>query len=283
MAYKRISPMPIVEGGTNATSMATTDGTVYYDGTRLVTTATGTTGQVLTSAGAGVAPSYSSLPTTTFNQITVQTFTSSGTYTPTTGMKYCTIEVVGGGGGGGGTTTTGATDVSVGSGGGAGGYGRETVTAATVGASQAVTVGTGGAGGAVGGGNGGTGNTSSVGAIVSATGGGPGIGSGAGASAGASGGAGGVGSSGDLNASGGSGMYSVAFFTPNDSAQSGAGGQSIFGAGGSGRVAGGALAGNAGQNYGGGGGGAALSSSRTQQAGGAGADGIVIITEFIHT
>ena len=60
MAYKEKSPFPIVEGGTNATTFATTDGTVYFDGTRLVTTATGTAGQVLTSAGAGVAPSYTS-------------------------------------------------------------------------------------------------------------------------------------------------------------------------------------------------------------------------------
>ncbi len=58
MAYKRISPMPIVEGGTNATSMTTTDGVVYYDGTRLVTTAVGTATNVLTSNGAGVAPTF---------------------------------------------------------------------------------------------------------------------------------------------------------------------------------------------------------------------------------
>lgn len=57
MAYKRQSPIPIIEGGTNAQSMATTDGVVYYDGTRLVTTSTGTAGQVLTSNGAA-APTY---------------------------------------------------------------------------------------------------------------------------------------------------------------------------------------------------------------------------------
>ncbi len=56
-------PVAIANGGTNATSMATTDGTVYFDGTRLVTTATGTSGWVLTSAGAGVAPAYAVLPT----------------------------------------------------------------------------------------------------------------------------------------------------------------------------------------------------------------------------
>ncbi len=60
MAYKRKSPMPIIEGGTNASTMSVTDGTIYYDGTSLVTTATGTSGQVLTSAGAGVAPAYAS-------------------------------------------------------------------------------------------------------------------------------------------------------------------------------------------------------------------------------
>ncbi len=54
--------LAIANGGTNATSMATTDGTVYYDGTRLVTTATGTAGQFLRSGGAGVAPAYATLP-----------------------------------------------------------------------------------------------------------------------------------------------------------------------------------------------------------------------------
>ena len=51
-------PVVIANGGTNATTFATTDGTVYFDGTRLVTTATGTAGQVLTSNGVGVAPTY---------------------------------------------------------------------------------------------------------------------------------------------------------------------------------------------------------------------------------
>ncbi len=54
--------IPIIHGGTNASSFSITDGTVYFDGTRLVTTATGTIGQVLTSGGAGVAPSYQTSP-----------------------------------------------------------------------------------------------------------------------------------------------------------------------------------------------------------------------------
>ena len=52
------NPIPIANGGTNATSMATADGVVYYDGTRLVTTAAGTATQVLTSNGAGMAPTF---------------------------------------------------------------------------------------------------------------------------------------------------------------------------------------------------------------------------------
>jgi len=53
-----VGTLAVANGGTNATSFATTDGTVYFDGTRLVTTATGTAGQILTSNGAGVAPTY---------------------------------------------------------------------------------------------------------------------------------------------------------------------------------------------------------------------------------
>lgn len=52
------APVSIANGGTNATSMTNTDGVVYYDGTRLVTTAVGSATQVLTSNGAGVAPTF---------------------------------------------------------------------------------------------------------------------------------------------------------------------------------------------------------------------------------
>lgn len=53
--------LPIANGGTNANTMATTNGVNYYDGTRLVTTGVGTAGQVLTSHGIGVAPSFEDL------------------------------------------------------------------------------------------------------------------------------------------------------------------------------------------------------------------------------
>ena len=58
MAYKRQSPMPIVEGGTNTQSLTTTDGVIYFDGTELNTSNVGTTGWVFTSQGAGSAPRF---------------------------------------------------------------------------------------------------------------------------------------------------------------------------------------------------------------------------------
>lgn len=53
-----IVPVVIANGGTNATSFATVDGVVYYDGTRLVTTSAGSAGQILTSQGPGLPPVY---------------------------------------------------------------------------------------------------------------------------------------------------------------------------------------------------------------------------------
>lgn len=48
----------IANGGTNATSFTNTNGVVYYDGTRLVNTTVGTATYVLTSNGAGMAPTF---------------------------------------------------------------------------------------------------------------------------------------------------------------------------------------------------------------------------------
>jgi len=58
MSYKRVSPTPVIEGGTNATSMTNTDGVVFFNGTSLATTAVGTATHVLTSNGAGNAPTF---------------------------------------------------------------------------------------------------------------------------------------------------------------------------------------------------------------------------------
>lgn len=77
-ASSGVIPLPVASGGTNATSFATVDGVVYFDGTRLVTTSAGTSGQVLTSNGAGVAPTY-------------QTVSGTGTVTSVTGGTGITV------------------------------------------------------------------------------------------------------------------------------------------------------------------------------------------------
>ncbi len=196
-----------------------------------------------------------------------QVFSSNGTYTPTTGMLYCIAEIWGGGGGGGGAalSVTGA----VGSGGGAGGYARKTLSAATIGASQTVTVGAGGGGGAIGG-TGSTGGTTSLGAIITATG-GTGGSSGSSASP-ALGGTGGTGASGDFNGIGEYGQVGV------PAVCGGGGGNTAFGRGGVPVIPNGAGV-AAPSNTGGGGGGAAANNT-TGQTGGAGGSGYVIITEF---
>lgn len=214
-----------------------------------------------------------------FNAVVIQTFTTSGTYTPTASMAYCTIEVVGGGGGGGGAGATTATQVACGAGGGGGGYGRKTVSAATIGSSQTVTVGTGGAGG-IGTGVPGNGVTSSVGSIVTATGGNAG-GSASGATVSiAVAGTGGAGASGDVNASGQPGLGGAGLYQTDVGAflSGGLGGNSIFGGGGICQSI--SSNGQAGHNYGGGGG-SAYSANDSAHTGGAGASGLVIITEYI--
>ena len=56
-----------------------------------------TAGTVLTSAGSGADPTYTAQ--SGFSGVNVQEFATSGTYTPTTGMKYAIVYAWGGGGG----------------------------------------------------------------------------------------------------------------------------------------------------------------------------------------
>jgi hypothetical protein len=71
-------PVAIAQGGTGSSSMATTDGTIYYNGTSFVTTATGTSGYVLTSNGSGNAPTYQASSVSSGNLVLIQSQTSSG-------------------------------------------------------------------------------------------------------------------------------------------------------------------------------------------------------------
>lgn len=243
---------------------------------------TGTAGQLLVSNGANKLPTWQD--GTRFTQVKVQAFAGNGTYTPTTGMKYCTVEVVGGGGGGGGAGSTTATQVSVGGGGGGAGYARETYAAATIGASQTVTIGSAGTAGANTGGNGGNGGDTTFGALLTGAGGIGGNGSaGTATTTSQNGGAAGSGSGGDVNVYGTPG--GIGFGTTNAAlarTYTGQGGGSTFGGGGAATVQTTGAAGSAGNNYGGGGGGGGnYISQASGRLGGAGAPGFCIVTEYI--
>lgn len=278
---------------------------------------TSTVGQVLQSAGSSADPAFSTAtyPLTTTSQqilystannvvgelttansklpatnssgtlamrafsVVTQVFTGSGTYTPTSGMLYCKVRMVGGGAAGGGAAATGAAQGSVGSGGGSGEYAEATVSAATIGASQTVTIGT--AGTANSGATGGNGGNTSLGAIVAANGGSGGITSAAGVSGQVNGGAGGTGGSGgSFRANGQHGtqayqIVSTSTLIPGD------GGNSHFGSGGQGSTAITAGTGAAGTIYGSGGGGSGNTASLTAKLGGAGTAGIMVIDEYV--
>lgn len=97
--------------------------------------------------------------------IGVQTFSATGVYVPSPGMKYCIVEAVGGGGAGAGAGgASGAGNVSLGAPGTSGTYGRAFFTKAQIADAQNVTIGAGGA--STSGGNGGAGGTTSLGGLL---------------------------------------------------------------------------------------------------------------------
>lgn len=206
-------------------------------------------------------------------QVNKQTFTSNGTYTPTSGMKYCIIECWGGGGGGGATANTAANQFIWCGGGGAGSYSRTVATAADIGASKAVTIGTGGTGGSAGANPGNNGAATSVGALCVANG-----GSGAAASNGI-GGAGGTAGTGDIAGTGAPGQSGSTGLTTTGSCIAGAGASTSIGGGGNSRSTTGT--GNAGTGFGSGGAGGVSLTAGGSAAGGNGAPGFVMITEYI--
>lgn len=283
-------------GGTNANLTASNGGIFYSTATAgAILAGTATAGQIIRS-GANAAPSWSTAtyPATagtnntflTSNgtnfinrglSVVQQFFRVSGTYTPTPGMLYCIVQMVGGGGGSGGCAATGGATLAASGGGGGGELASGTFSAATIGASQTVTIGAAGAAGAAGANNGGTGGTTSLGALVTAVGGSGGVGSAAAASVITSGGLGGTGGTGGTNrfpgGAGGFGFASV----PAGIIVSGFGGSSPF----AGSTLSSIAAGIAGTGHGGGGGGSANNVSMAARAGAAGTGGLVVITEFV--
>jgi hypothetical protein len=100
-----------------------------------------------------------------FCNINVRRFTSSGTYTPSSTLKFAIVECWGSGGGAPwGYDGAGA--------GGGGGYGCSILSAAQIGASQTVTIGTGGAGSTTTSGNGSGGGSTTFGSLITCGGGG---------------------------------------------------------------------------------------------------------------
>lgn len=210
------------------------------------------------------------------SRVVIQKFTSSGTYTPTPGMKSCLVRAVGGGGGGGGVSSVAGGTAAAG--GGAGSYGERLLTAAQIGASQTVTIGAGGSAGTSGGGTGGNGGATSLGALLTTTGGNGGTGN-TSATVSVNALPGGVGGSGDINAVGQSGGAGIVGTTAGGMV-AGFGGSSPFGAGGIGYCNASSNPGNSALANSGAGGSGAQGIS-TANAGGAGGTGYIVIVEFL--
>jgi hypothetical protein len=210
--------------------------------------------------------------------IGIQTFTASGTYTPTTGTTRIFVRGVGSGGAGGGCQVVGAGQVSIGGGGGAGAYGEAYITAGFSG--TAVTIGAAGVG--VANANGGAGSACSFGAFLTLGGGTGGLLGLVGAVSAASGGAGGAaGGSALVNASNGESGFGAISSNAAGWINSGKGGSSMFGSGGMNAVSGGPTAGGAAATgRGAGGGGAGGIGGGAAAAGGGGTAGVITVFEY---
>jgi len=250
----------------------------------------GTSGQVLTSNGAGALPTFQAAASGGISTVTGQRFTATGafTYTPTANMKYVIVELCGAGGGSGGSGGA-ANTVCGAAGGGGGAYARFILTAAQVGASLTGSVGAGGTAATAGNNAGGTGGSTTL-ATTSAWTAAGGVG-GAG-TAGANsvyviavGGAGGTVTTGTgtiLNSTNGTaGLYGIDF--TNLVAWPGVGGSSAIGVGAQNilAVAAGTSTGVAGVQPGAGASGSYSFNTNGNVAGSAGAAGIAIFTEFV--
>lgn len=255
-----------------------------------VTCGTGLTGGTITTSGTcalstpvSTSNGGTGVSTGAFIKTNIQSFTSSGTYTPTAGLLYAIVECEGGGAGGGGAASTTAGTINGAGGGGGGGYARIVLSAATIGASQTVTIGAGGSGGAAGNNSGGDGGSTSLGTLCVATGGTHGTGAAAGTVRGG-GGSAGAGTTGAVLISGSLGVDGGASqVTTVGTIFGGNGGGSVFGPGAA-MTSTGPFGGHDGVSapiYGGGGSGGS-DASATNRAGGAGKGGIVIVTEFLN-
>lgn len=162
-----VVPLPIAEGGTNTTSFTETNGTVYFDGTKLESIDPGTTGQFLLSNGAGSPPSFQTV-SPGGGGVTITTYNTPGSDTFMKLGSTKMVEIFGWGGGGAGGH----------GGGGGGGAMYYKIPAAYLQASVTVFVGSGGA--PVSGSTGSQGTASSFGSFSTGQGGFGGAGAGPG-------------------------------------------------------------------------------------------------------
>lgn len=238
-----------VSGQSNVVADSTSDTLTLVAGTNITITTNATTDSI-------------TINSTSTSGITIvrNVYTSGATWTKPSGLLYVEVEGLGGGGGGGNVNTTGR----AGGGGGAGGYARKLIAAASLGATETVTIGSGGASASAGG------NTS-FGSHITCNGGSAGS---ANTASLAAGGAGGTATGGDVNVTGQSGFVGT---NVSSITVGGMGASSQLGVGGAQKIT--DAAGNAASGYGAGGGGT-FTNAPNSNAGGAGSDGIVIVTEY---
>ncbi|MGR3910007.1 hypothetical protein Q3A80_23480 [Burkholderia sp. SR8] len=260
-------------GGTGLTTI-TAHGVMVGEGAANVATVgpSATTGQALISQGSSADPVFG-YPTGAL--INVQVFTSSGTYTPTTGTNSIVVEAIGGGGGGAGAVATAASQNSVGGSGGAGGYAKSRLTSGFSGA--AITIGAAGTGGT--GAAGSAGGNTTFGAFLTANGGGGGGASSisAGGFVAGAGGVGGTASGGNIISANGQTGFTFYVSVTNALTIAGPGPGSIYGGGAPTPTA---NAGIAASGRGAGGGGSYNGASSAAQTGGSGTAGIVVVFEY---
>jgi hypothetical protein len=279
---------PVSKGGTGiatATAYAVLCGGTTGTGAFQNVSGVGTTGQVLTSNGAGALPSWQNaggVPGKTLIQVDVLTV-GSGTWNRPSGATSAEVYLWAGGGSGGSSASPAASQGSGGSGGGGGGFAYEYLTSLPN-ATENYTVGAGGAAPAAGANNGNSGSSSSFGTApyLSATGGGGGTHSASTTNNFAAGGTPGIGSGGSVNMQGGAGgMLYIATAAQASVRYSGDGGASPQGgSGGVGIVGSSSSAGGVGAGPGAGGAGALSFNSGAAAAGGAGADGLIIVKSY---
>jgi len=271
LSADRLPTVPTTKGGTGLTSIGSAD-------------------QVLKVNSGGTALEFGDAGgVTDVNMVVV---TSTSTYTPTSGTKFFLVYCTGAGGGGGGSRQNDSSGRIAGGSGGGGGTAIKVYDATEMGATAAITIGSGGTGSAgLSGADGGTGgnttfNPAGTGATLTGNGGTGGAsvttdGSNVGFS-----GNGGSASGGDVNVTGQSpalGLDQVASSTTTGGGcQASQGGDSFWGGGGA-RIyqssAGGSTNGNNG-SQGGGGSGSTSVNQTSDRTGGTGGNGIVVIMEY---